>query len=77
MEFKTSGYWIVAETGANPNACLVIAIALWVLACSQHDAMLVACLRAVLVLAVKFVKAGFAAVAPRRRRRSHRPRRRG
>jgi hypothetical protein len=69
MEFKTSGYWVVAQTGVNANVCMVIAVALWMLACGRPDSLLVTWLRILLALAVKFVRAGFAAVAPRRQRR--------
>ena len=77
MEFKTSAYWIASEAGGNGNAYLAIAFALWVLTCSHHDAVLLRWLRTVAVFAVKFVKAGFAAVLPRRRRCSIWRQRRG
>jgi hypothetical protein len=72
MEFKTSGYWLVAQTGVNANVYVVIVVALWMLACGRSDSLLVSWLRILLVLAVRFLRAGFAAVAPRRSTRRQR-----
>lgn len=77
MEFMILGPLMIPCSCGHIDVYLVIAGALWILACSNQDAMFLEWFRGVLALTIKCVKAALTVVPLQSRRRSARPWRRG